>query len=82
MVETVSESIKSLTDELGTSVEEGLTTDKAKNRLEEYGENKLPEDPPPSTFSIFISQFKSPLVYILLAATLVTVALGEYTDAG
>jgi len=53
----------------------------ARRRLEEFGPNLLPEEKPPSAFSIFLSQFKSPLVYILLAAALITVVLKEYTDA-
>ena len=58
----------------------GLTTKEAKENLAKFGSNALPEEPPPSNLSIFISQFKSPLVYILLVASLVTFLLGYYSD--
>ncbi|MBW6442083.1 HAD-IC family P-type ATPase, partial [Patescibacteria group bacterium] len=41
----------------------------------------LPEKPPPSKFSIFIDQLKSPLVYVLLLAALVTFFIKHTTDA-
>ena len=58
----------------------GLTSAEAKKRLEKYGPNALPEKPPPSAFTIFVAQLKSPLVYILLVAGLVTFFLREYSD--
>ncbi len=57
-----------------------MTSAEAKKRLEQYGPNALPEKPPPSDFTIFIAQLKSPLVYILLVAGLVTFFLREYSD--
>ena len=57
-----------------------LTSAEANRRLEQYGPNALPEKPPPSDFTIFIAQLKSPLVYILLVAGLVTFFLREYSD--
>ncbi|MBD3365792.1 HAD-IC family P-type ATPase [candidate division WWE3 bacterium] len=67
--------------ELQTPLETGLTKEQADERFKKYGCNCLPEEKPPSSLAIFLAQFKSPLVYILLAAAAVTVALGEYTDA-
>ena len=58
----------------------GLTTPEAENLLKEHGLNKLPENPPPGSLSIFLSQLKSPLVYILLFAAAVTYYLKEYND--
>lgn len=60
---------------------DGLSSSEVKKQLEKYGPNKLPEKPPPSLVSILVSQIKSPLVYILLAAGLVTVLLGDFSDA-
>jgi len=65
---------------LNTS-EEGLTAAEAKERLDKYGENILPSGPPPSVIKIFIQQFKSPLMYILLIAAIVSFFLQEYIDA-
>ena len=61
--------------------EKGLTTSEAGSLLNKFGPNSLPETPPPSDLSIFISQLKSPLVYVLLGAGLITSAIGELADA-
>ncbi|TSC53854.1 MAG: Ca2+-transporting ATPase [Microgenomates group bacterium LiPW_16] len=58
----------------------GLTSQEARERLGKFGLNILPEKPPPSSFLIFLDQFKSPLVYVLLAAALVTAILGHFPD--
>ncbi len=61
--------------------EKGLTFDEVERRIQDHGLNALPEKPPPSNFSLVMSQLKSPLVYVLLAAGLVTLFLHEYTDS-
>lgn len=61
--------------------ETGLTSKQVHELREQFGENKLPETPPPSNFSLLISQIKSPLVYILLFSVFITVVLKDYTDA-
>jgi Ca2+-transporting ATPase len=61
--------------------QKGLTTTQAEHLLEEYGPNALPDKPPPSDLVIFISQLKNPLIYVLLAAGLVTLFLKDYTDS-
>ncbi|MFH1173232.1 MAG: HAD-IC family P-type ATPase, partial [bacterium] len=58
----------------------GLSFGEAKKRLKLYGLNKLPEEKTLSRVIIFLSQFKSPLVYILLIASGITFFLKEYTD--
>ncbi|HSP80939.1 MAG TPA: cation-transporting P-type ATPase, partial [Myxococcaceae bacterium] len=60
----------------------GLTRATAAARLAQYGPNQLAEAPPTSVLVLLLHQFKSPLIYILLAAGVVTLALGEYIDAG
>lgn len=59
----------------------GLTSQKAKQNLSEFGQNKLPETPPPSSLSILFLQLKNPLVYVLIAAGIVTLALGHISDS-
>ena len=61
---------------------QGLSQDDARRRLERDGPNQLPETPPTSPLVILLHQFSSPLIYILLAASLVTLLLGEFIDAG
>src|SRR3989338_9177548 len=68
-------------EQLGAT-KEGLTNAEAKARLQKYGPNVLPEDKRPSIFAIFWRQLRSPLVYVLLIAALVTAALQEFVDMG
>lgn len=60
--------------------EYGLTSEEAKNRLKQYGANSFPEAKPQSKLRLFLSQFQSPLIYILLAASAVVFAMGETVD--
>lgn len=60
--------------------EKGLSVRQVKKAQQKYGPNRLPEKPPPSSFSIFVSQLKNPLVYVLLSASFVTFILGDYSD--
>ncbi|MFO1392429.1 MAG: HAD-IC family P-type ATPase [Steroidobacteraceae bacterium] len=59
----------------------GLTTAEARARLARHGPNVLPSAPPPSRFAIALRQLKSPLIYVLLAAAVVAIALGDWGDA-
>ena len=46
-----------------------------------HGRNELPEEPVPSPLVVLARQFRSPLIYLLVAAAAVTLALREYLDA-
>ncbi len=59
---------------------QGLSTSDVKELLKKFGQNKLPEKPPPSDLKIFLEQLKSPLVYVLFAAGIVTLVLGHLSD--
>mgnify|MGYP000492268655 CR=1 FL=1 len=61
--------------------ERGLSEKEAEKRLAKFGLNKLPEGKRISRFKIFLDQFKSPLIYILVIAAIVTLVLTAYTDA-
>jgi len=69
-----------LFEKLKTSPE-GLSLDECEKRLKEFGPNILPTRKPPSIIEIFIRQFLSPLIYILIAAGLVALFLEETLDA-
>jgi len=57
--------------------ESGLTEEEARKRLRRYGPNRLPEEEKISRLKIFLHQFASPLIYILLlAAAVATVPEG------
>jgi len=66
---------------LNTS-ELGLTSEEARERLQKFGANRLAEAEKISRLQILLHQFKSPLIYILLIAGVVTFFLEEYKDTG
>ncbi len=59
----------------------GLTTKEAEKRLIEYGENRLEGKKKTSVGKIFISQFRDVMILILLGATVLSVLMGETTEA-
>jgi len=59
----------------------GLTKHEAEKRLHHYGLNELKEEAPIKPWRILLEQFYSPLVWILLAALIVSILLGETIDA-
>ncbi|TAJ43970.1 cation-translocating P-type ATPase [Methanofollis fontis] len=59
---------------------EGLGDDEAAHRLQHYGPNTLPARKPPGIVAIFLHQFGSPLIFILLAAALISFALQDVRD--
>ncbi|HEX9664472.1 MAG TPA: HAD-IC family P-type ATPase [Patescibacteria group bacterium] len=58
----------------------GLSQKEAVGRLKKFGPNELPREKRLTWFKIFLSQFKSPLVYILLLAAVITLILQEFID--
>jgi Ca2+-transporting ATPase len=66
---------------LGTTAH-GLEATEAARRLGEHGPNQLEDQPPTSPLVVLLRQFRSPLIYILLVATAVTLLLDELIDAG
>ena len=59
----------------------GLTQAEARLRLATTGRNLLPSEPPPGWLAVGLRQLKSPLIYVLLAAAVAALALGDVTDA-
>jgi P-type Ca2+ transporter type 2C len=66
---------------LGTDPAAGLAAEEAARRAAEAGPNELQEKPRPSFLSLLLGQFKDFLVLILIAAAIVSIALGEWVDA-
>jgi len=61
----------------------GLTDEEARERLKKYGHNELREKGKVPWPMVFLRQFASPLIYILLAAALIELFyMGKPTDAG
>lgn len=71
--------IKDVLLSLQTS-EHGLTSTEAEKRLERYGKNTLPMASEVSVFSLLIGQVKSPLVFVLIGAAILSFFVGEYID--
>lgn len=59
----------------------GLDPEEVAIRLKEYGRNTLPSKKPPGIAEIVIHQFKSPLIYILLIAGVISLLLDDIKDA-
>ncbi|GBD97598.1 MAG TPA: HAD family hydrolase [Nitrospirae bacterium] len=65
-----------------TTPEQGLSDGEIERRLKEYGPNRLDTEKKISKLTMLLHQFRSPLIYILLIAAVVTVFLREYIDTG
>lgn len=63
------------------SAPEGLTDAEAAARLDTGGRNVLPEAKAAPWPLVFLRQFRNPLIYVLLAACLVSLGLGAWSDA-
>lgn len=58
----------------------GLTNEEVLERRSQFGENRLPTEKPISPWTLLLNQFKSPLVYIILVAALVSLFAKEISD--
>ena len=75
-----SEPTPSLLEAFHTTAD-GLTTIKARQRLETYGPNRLEVKEKATVLRLFLTQFKSPIVLILLFATGVSAATQDWVEA-
>nr|WP_225937768.1 HAD-IC family P-type ATPase [Myxococcus sp. RHSTA-1-4] len=66
---------------LRTEPARGLSREEVERRLAEHGPNALAEPPSRSLLTVLLHQFKSPLIYLLLVAAGISVALGHVSDA-
>ena len=60
----------------------GLDAAEAESRLAKHGPNELPRKKKAPAIVLFLRQFLSPLIYVLLGAVAVSAAVGHYIDAG
>lgn len=63
------------------SRENGLTDEQIAKNLEKYGKNELPTKPPKPLWKMFLAQINDWLIYILLAAAVLTAVMGHPTDS-
>ena len=72
---------EALADEFQTDLSVGLRVDEAAHRQTQEGPNELPEAPPPSLLTLFLSQFSSLIVWVLIGAAIVSGLLEDWIDA-
>lgn len=61
--------------------ESGLTEEEARERLQRFGYNEIKKEKKISKIQIFVNQFRSILVLILIFATVFSALIGEILDA-
>ncbi len=66
---------------LETDPHRGLTSAEAAERLDRFGPNVLPRTGTAGPLRRFLRQFQHPLIYVLIAAGAITLALGEVVDS-
>lgn len=66
---------------LHVTPQEGLTSFEVQQRLKIYGKNQLKAENKIGWISRLLAQFKSPVVLVLLGATLISIFVGELVDA-
>ena len=59
----------------------GLSKRDAKERIERYGLNELPKEKQKSVTRLFFESLNDPIIYVLIAASILSFVVGETTDA-
>ena len=65
---------------LNSNTEQGLSSEKAKEMLEQFGSNAIEEAKSLSALQILANQFKSPIVYLLFFAVAMSFWFKEWLD--
>ncbi|MFA6083247.1 cation-translocating P-type ATPase [Mucilaginibacter sp.] len=77
-----SKSIDDVLRELEVDSAKGLSKEEVNIRTQRFGPNKLQGKKKKSIIKLFLAQLQDWLIYILLAAVIITIFMGEYVDAG
>ena len=75
-------SIEEILQLFGTDAQRGITQPEAGKRIKQFGLNIYQAQKQKSIWLIFLLQFKSPIVYLLLAGALVSLYFKNYIEAG
>src|SRR3989338_7144735 len=60
---------------------DGLSHEDAAQRLKNYGPNEIKGEKKEPLFMLFLNQFKSTIIFILVAAIIIALAVGEILEA-
>jgi len=74
-------SSKEVENLLGSDLKKGISESEVDFRKETYGQNKIVKAKKFSLIKTFLSQFNSPLIYLLIIASIITFLMKEYTDS-
>ncbi len=72
--------ISDILKNLNTSLQ-GLSTKEAQLRIKKYGINKLPQKKKITILNIFLNEFNSPIIILLLIMIMLSFIIGEIIDA-
>ena len=73
-------SIDQVTSDFQVDIANGLSSEQVRERQEQFGRNKLEGKPHKPIWRMFLEQLQDALIYVLLAAVIITVLMGEYID--
>jgi len=73
--------IEDITQYFNVDTSRGLSSKEVKTRLEKFGPNQLKESKGRTVWDMFFDQFKEVLVLILLISVIISIFLGEVSDA-
>ena len=59
----------------------GLSSTEAQRRLAEFGPNEIRREESNTSFTLLARQFASPVIWLLLGASVLSASLGELVDA-
>jgi P-type Ca2+ transporter type 2C len=74
-------SAQDVAGQLGVNPDEGLDVHQAERRLEEYGPNELPTEPPPSMWAVARAQLVNPMNIMLLLVVAASFAIVQIATA-
>lgn len=72
--------VEEVLQKLNTSDREGLSNEEVERRLTDYGKNELPTEKAESNLVRFLKQFHNILIYVLIAAAVITALLDHWVD--
>lgn len=72
--------VETILEKLATTPEAGLTDSEAKSRQQHFGLNEIETKKPVGILALILRQFISPIIWLLIAAAVVSAVIGETSD--